>query len=59
MLRTLISFFSLVVFMWTTADGVVCFTDDLKKVPQAYAAEAVARDWADIRAEARWTRVDQ
>lgn len=58
MRQLLAAFFSLVVFMWVSADGVVWFTDDKKRIPEAYQSEAIARDWDDVRAESNWTRIE-
>ena len=42
-------------YRWTNADGVVSFSDDLKRIPEAYRASAVALKTASLASYARYT----
>ena len=35
-------------YQWTDRDGTVNLTDDVKRIPKAYQASAVKRDFADV-----------
>ncbi len=45
-------------YFWTTDDGVLSFTDTLKRVPEKYRGQVLEREWKDVRERARWTRAD-
>jgi hypothetical protein len=42
-------------YRWTNADGVVAFSDELKRIPEAYRASAVKIETADLTSYTRYT----
>jgi hypothetical protein len=45
-------------YRWVTSDGTIAFTDDAKRVPQAYRGDAKRTQSAPLRSFSRFTPVD-
>jgi hypothetical protein len=43
------------IYRWTNADGVVAYSDELKRIPEAYRASAVAVKPSNLASYARYT----
>ena len=47
---------ALTFFAWTTSDGGLAFTDEVKRIPAKYKDSAVEREWQKLRDDCRCTK---
>lgn len=53
-MKTLLAFgLASILYVWTTDDGILSFTNMEKRIPQKYRGAVTERTWADVREKTR------